>query len=55
MKEHTLLVEKYRPDTLEGFMCKEETKIKFEEYIKNQDIPHLLFAGRPGSGKTTIA
>jgi DNA polymerase III delta prime subunit len=54
-KEHTLLVEKYRPDTLEGFMCKEETKIKFEEYIKNQDIPHLLFAGRPGSGKTTIA
>lgn len=54
-KEHTLLVEKYRPDILEGFMCKEETKVKFEEYIKNQDIPHLLFAGRPGSGKTTIA
>lgn len=52
---HTILNEKYRPDTLEGYICKEEYKNKFEEFIKNQDIPHLLFAGKPGSGKTTIA
>jgi DNA polymerase III delta prime subunit len=54
-KEHTLWVEKYRPDTLEGYMCSPENRNKFEEYISTQDIPHLLFAGKPGSGKSTIA
>jgi DNA polymerase III delta prime subunit len=55
MKQHTILNEKYRPDTLEGYICKEETKNKFQEFIDKQDIPHLLFAGKPGAGKTTIA
>lgn len=54
-KEHTILVEKYRPDTLEGFICINEYKEKFNSFIEKQDIPHLLFAGKPGSGKTTIA
>lgn len=54
-KQHTILVEKYRPDTLEGYICKEEYKTKLEEFIQNQDIPHLGFFGKPGSGKTTIA
>ena len=54
-KEHTLWVEKFRPDTLEGYMCSPENRNKFEEYISTQDIPHLLFAGKPGSGKSTIA
>jgi len=52
---HTILNEKYRPDTLEGYICKDEIKSKFEEFIQQQDIPHLLFAGKPGAGKTTIA
>ena len=54
-KLHTILNEKYRPDTLEGYICKDEYKSKFEEFIKNQDIPHLGFFGKPGAGKTTIA
>jgi len=54
-KSHTILNEKYRPDTLEGYICKDEYKSKFEEFIKNQDIPHLGFFGKPGAGKTTIA
>jgi DNA polymerase III delta prime subunit len=54
-KQNTLLVEKYRPDTLKGYMCKEEYKEKFDEFISKQDIPHLLFAGKAGSGKTTLA
>jgi DNA polymerase III delta prime subunit len=52
---HTILNEKYRPDTLEGYICKDEYKSKFEEFIKNQDIPHLGFFGKPGSGKSTIS
>lgn len=54
-KINTILNEKYRPDTLEGFICSEEDKIKFQQFIDEQDIPHILFAGKPGSGKTTLA
>jgi DNA polymerase III delta prime subunit len=52
---HTILNEKYRPDTLEGYICKDEVKAKFKEFIDKQDLPHLLFAGKPGAGKTTLA
>ena len=52
---HTILNERYRPDTLEGYICKDEYKAKFQEFINQQDIPHLLFAGKPGAGKTTLA
>jgi DNA polymerase III delta prime subunit len=55
MKENSLLVEKFRPTTLGNYICKDEYKQKFQEYIDKQDIPMLLFAGAPGSGKTTIA
>lgn len=54
-RKHTILNEKYRPDTLDGYVCKDEDRIKFQEFIDNQDIPHLLFAGKPGAGKTTLA
>ena len=55
MKKHTILNEKYRPDTLEGYICSDINKAKFQEFIDSQDIPHILLAGRPGSGKTTLA
>ena len=55
MKQHTILNEKWRPDTLEGYVTTAENKAKFQEFIDKQDIPHLLFAGKPGSGKTTLA
>ena len=54
-KVHTILNEKFRPDTLEGYICNEDVKVKFKEYIDKQDIPHLLFEGKAGSGKTTLA
>lgn len=54
-KTHTLWVEKYRPLTLDTFISDEPFKKQIAEYIKNNDIPHLLFYGNPGCGKSTIA
>lgn len=54
-KTHFILNEKWRPDTLEGYICSNENRAKFQEFINNQDIPHILLAGHPGSGKTTLA
>jgi len=55
MSDNTLWVEKYRPDTLENYIGNDNLKTKLEQFIKNQDIPHLLFCGTAGTGKTTAA
>jgi replication factor C small subunit len=54
MKE--LWTEKYRPDTLDGYVFKDLTqRDQIEAWIKSKTIPHLLFSGAPGVGKTTLA
>jgi replication factor C small subunit len=53
--EHTIWTEKYRPDTLEGYVGNDALKEKLQQYIETQDIPHLLFYGTAGTGKTTAA
>ena len=53
--EHTLWVEKYRPDLLESYIGNEHLKSKIKLYLKNGDLPHLLLYGRAGTGKTTLA
>lgn len=55
MSENTLWVEKYRPGTLDGYVGNDALKAKLEEYIRSNDIPHLLFYGTAGTGKTTAA
>ena len=52
---HTIWTEKYRPDVLENYIGNDVIKAKLEEYIQTQDIPHLLFYGTAGTGKTTAA
>jgi len=54
-KEHTLFVEKYRPKTLDTYLCDDTLRDKFQTYIGKQDIPHLGFFGLQGSGKSTLA
>jgi len=54
-KNNTLWVEKYRPDTLEGYIGNDVIVGKMKTYIEGGDIPHLLFYGRAGTGKTTLA
>ena len=53
--ENTLWVEKYRPDTLEGYVGNEHILEKVRIYIENEDVPHLLLYGQAGTGKTTLA
>lgn len=54
-KEHTIFVEKYRPKTLDNYICDDVIREKIQEFITNQDIPHLGFFGLQGSGKSTLA
>ena len=53
--EHTLWVEKYRPDTLEGYVGNQAIVEKVKVYLQNGDVPHLLLFGSAGTGKTTLA
>ena len=53
--EHTLWVEKYRPELLESYIGNEHLKSKIKLYLESGDLPHLLLYGRAGTGKTTLA
>jgi replication factor C small subunit len=54
MKE--LWVEKYRPKSVEGYVFKDDAQRRqVQSWITDGGIPHLLFSGSPGTGKTTLA
>ena len=55
MKQHTLWIEKYRSQTLEQYIGNDAIKARIADCIANNDIPHLIFAGSAGTGKTTLA
>ncbi|GAA0215187.1 MULTISPECIES: replication factor C small subunit [Halobaculum] len=48
-------IEKYRPETLEDVYGHEQIVSRLQSYIEQDDLPHLLFAGPAGVGKTTSA
>jgi replication factor C small subunit len=54
-REHSLWVEKYRPQTLADYVGNETIKETIQQYLDNNDIPHLLLYGKAGTGKTTLA
>jgi replication factor C small subunit len=55
MKEK-LWVEKYRPATIDGYVFVDDNqRAQVENWIKSGSIPHLLFSGAAGTGKTTLA
>ena len=54
MKE--LWVEKYRPSKIDGYVFRDNhQREQVESWIKQGTIPHLLFSGNAGIGKTTLA
>lgn len=52
---NSLWVEKYRPRSLKDYVGNEHLKEKVADYLQSGDVPHLLFFGKAGTGKTTLA
>lgn len=53
-KSQLPLIEKYRPKTLSEIIDHEEKISTLRELIASGQLPHLLFYGPPGSGKTSM-
>jgi DNA polymerase III delta prime subunit len=51
-----LWVEKYRPKNIDGYVFVDNNqRQQVESWLRDRSIPHLLFSGGPGTGKTTLA
>lgn len=55
MSTTNLWIEKYRPRTLDEIVLAPEDRRFFEALKEKQEIPHLLYAGTPGVGKSSLA
>lgn len=54
LNQHTLpWIEKYRPKTLDDIISHSNIVVTLQNFIKNNKLPHLLFHGPPGTGKTS--
>jgi replication factor C small subunit len=52
---HAIWIEKYRPAVLADIVGQDDIVERLSAYVKNGNIPHLLFTGSAGVGKTTAA
>jgi replication factor C small subunit len=52
---HTIWIEKYRPRRLDDIVGQNDIVVRLKSYVKTGNLPHLLFAGSAGVGKTTAA
>ena len=52
---NNLFVEKYRPKNLQDIVLSSEELCFFKSLAEKDEIPNLLFAGSPGTGKTSLS
>tara|TARA_R110000868_G_scaffold243770_3_gene499794 strand:+ start:16658 stop:17572 length:915 start_codon:yes stop_codon:yes gene_type:complete len=52
---NNLLIEKYRPHTLDDIVLSEDVRKTLLSFKDKQEIPSLIFLGNPGIGKTSLA
>lgn len=48
-------VEKYRPRKIDDIVGQADVTKRLKNYVKERNLPNMLFAGAPGIGKTTAA
>ncbi|MFB6142281.1 MAG: replication factor C small subunit [Halorientalis sp.] len=48
-------IEKYRPESLDDIVGQETIVERLRSYVERNDLPHLLFSGQAGIGKSTAA
>lgn len=50
-----LWVDRYIPQTLDDYVCRDSAlKNKIDQWLSDGALPHLIFSGRPGTGKTSL-
>ncbi len=55
MEDTEIWTEKYRPKKLDEVIGQEEIVARLKNFVRSRALPHLLFSGPPGTGKTTAA
>ena len=54
-RDDFLWVEKYRPHKISDTVLPKSLQDVFQQFVDDENVPHLLLSGRAGIGKTTVA